>query len=507
MKISKRLIVSNTLGSALVSVAAQIISFFIIPLFIDGLGTELYGIWVISNVIIGYANVFDFGFSDGLQKYVAEARVNKDDKQLSQVVVSGTVALTFLGSLLGIVIFVTSSTIVNFFNISVENIGIAIMLLKLSALFSIVLWPLRITHVILKAYLKVKESSFLYALRQVMQSIAMLLLLYIKLPVVEIKIYSTIVFILFSIPGITFVRKYVPQINWSLKNFRLQQVRRMSRFSLGMFFFSILAMLSTKIDSLILGRMIDMTAVSLYVIVSKPYDIIGTTSNTLMKMLMPVTFNVIPNAKQAEKERLVVLAVKYRTIILAPAAAIAIAAIPSFLNLWVGSEYVQYAIWAQMYVAIHFFMGISSLGNIARVAGAMKLINGMLTIKVIINIIVSIIATMYIGVGGVITGTVVSNILFSGILYGRFICKKIEVSYKKVFKTFILPVVTSIVFAGVLLLLSSKTILNNWFSIIGLAGISYLVLMSIVALLFMKEEKEFILNRFFRKRHNCSDEN
>lgn len=500
MKISKRSVITNTIGSTIASVFAQIVSFFIIPLFIEGLGSELYGVWVVSNIIIGYANVLDFGFSDGLQKYVAEARVNKDDKQLSQVVVSGTLALAFVGTVLGIVIFITSPIIVNFFTISEENIGTAIMLLKISALFSIVLWPLRISNVVLKAYMKVKESSFLFALRQSMQSVAMLVLLLTKMPVVDIKIYSTLVFIVFSIPGVVLVRKYVPEINWSIKNFRTQQVRRMSKFSLGMFMFSLLVMLSTKIGSLIVGRMVSMAAVSLLVIVGKPYEIIKTTTSTLMKTLLPVTYNVIPNAKRKERERLVVLAVKYRTLILAPLAAVTIAAIPSFLNLWVGSEYLQYAKWTQLYVAIHFFMGIASLGNVARVAGAMKISNTMLTINVVINIIVSIIATYYVGFGGVILGTVTANILFGEILFGRFICKKIDISYKKVFKTFILPVIVSMIFAGSLLILSSQTIINNWFSLLGLAGLSYMILMTIIFFLFMQEEKEFLFNKFIKRK-------
>ena len=132
--------------------------------------------------------------------------------------------------------------------------------------------------------------------------------------------------------------------------------------------------------------------------------------------------------------------------------------------LCVGEEYIKYAIWAQLYIGIHFFMGMASLGNVARVAGAMRLVNGMLTVKVMINVIISIIATKIIGIGGVILGTFISNILFGEILFGKFICNKIDVDYKVVLKTFTQPVLVSLAF--MIIMLYVNVVFHTWLTLL-----------------------------------------
>ena len=237
-----------------------------------------------------------------MQKYVAEARVKEDNKELSQVVISGLVLLLSLGLILGAFIYLSADSIVSFFKVSAEHKSTAVMILRISALFSIILWPLRISDVVLNAAMKIKEESIVNAIRQITQSIVMLTLIYFQLSVVTIKLVTTVIFTVLSVPGIILVIKYFPEIDWSLKNFQIKQIKRMSGFSLGMFHISVLVMLSTRIDSLILGQMVGMTAVAIYAIISKPYEIINTVSNMLMRTLMPITFNVIPKASQKKEK-------------------------------------------------------------------------------------------------------------------------------------------------------------------------------------------------------------
>jgi O-antigen/teichoic acid export membrane protein len=464
-----------------------------VPLFITNLGTELYGIWVLSNIILGYADIFDFGFTKGLQKYVAEARVKGDKEELSQVVVTGLALLSLMGLLIGGIIFIFSQPIITFFNISDEHIGIAINLLKISAVFSVIIWPLRITDVILSASMKIKEESLLNAIRYTAQSVIVLFMVYLNFPIVTIKIITMIIFTVLSLPAIIVARRAVPEVEWSLKSVRIAQIKRMSGFSFGMFHLSLLAMLSTKVDNIILGQMLGMTSVAIYAIISKPYEIIKMLSGLLMKTLMPVTYNVIPNATKEEKEDLIYSAVKYRTLIDVSLSAVTIVVLPSFINLWVGQEYMQYVIWGQLFASIHLFMGLASLGNVARAIGAMSLVNSMLTIKVLVNVIISIIMTKVMGFGGVIIGTFLSNALFGEIIFGKFISKKIGINHNRIIKAFIGPVAVGIIFIFVLLIQNYK--FSTWMSLIFGSGVLFLILITVLLFLFMGDERKLIKNK------------
>ena len=443
MQITRKLIISSTLWAAAAKGSVMLINLFVLPLFIKNLGAELYGIWILSGVVLGYAGVFDFGFTQGLQKYVAEARVKKDDQELSEVVVTGLGILSAIGISLGGIIYFSAPAIVGFFSIEAEQTGVALQLLRISALFSVVMWPLRIIDVVLNACMRIKELSLLNGFKSLMQSSIMLVMIFNASDIIQIKwVVSAVVFV-FSLYGIVLLRKYIPEITWRLSLFRLAQLIRMQRFSLGMFYISILAMLSVKVDVAIIGKMLSMEMVAVYVIISKPFDVIKQIGGILMGALMPAAYNILPGASRAEKETLICQAVRYRALILAPFSAVAIWATPSFIALWVGETYLPYAIWAQAFVSIHFFMALASLGNVARAAGAMRLVNLMITVKVFVNLVISVCLVGWLGIGGVIVGMLISNVLFGELSFGCVISRRLGVSFRSIlyvyFPVVILP--------------------------------------------------------------------
>ncbi|MEI6891615.1 MAG: oligosaccharide flippase family protein [Pontiella sp.] len=493
MQITKKLIITNTLWSAVAQVLVMGINLLVLPLFIKNLGAELFGIWVISNVVLGYLSVFDFGFTQGLQKYVAEARVKGDDKELSEVVVSGVGLLLIIGLLLGGIFWIGASSIVEFFNIQPENQRIATQLLKISALFCIVMWPLRIVDVVLNASMRIKELGFLNAFKTGAQSIVMLGMVYYAADIVSIKWVTTGLMAVCSAYGMVVVKKYVPEICWRPNYFKFQQIKRMHKFSLGMFYLAVLGMLSVRIDNLVIGKLLGMNMVAVYAIIAKPYELINRIGNMMMQTLMPATFNLLPSSTREQKEKLVCLGVKYRTLILVPMTVVSIYAIPSFLRLWVGEEYLQYAIWAQLFSAVHLFMGLASLGNIARADGAMRLVNCMLTVKVFSNVAMSILLTLRLGVGGVIMGTFISNIFFGEVLFGGWISKKMGIRFGLVLRNFFPVLIVGVI--CLLPLLFIKYSANSWLSLMMFSSIFYLVLVAVIIVMFLREQVLKLLYR------------
>ena len=479
---------SNTFWSVVFNWVAQIGGMIGVPLFIRNIGEELYGIWVITYVIMGYSNIFDFGFTQGLQKYVAEARINKDKIQLSEVVVSGLGLLCVVGVVTGTAIMFSAGAIVRFFKMIPEHEFVATQLLQITGFLSIFTWPLRITEVILNAAFRLKELAFVNAIRQVVHSIVLVAFVYLGVPIIPLKWFTSIAYLLLFIPAVFLVSKYVPEIDWNLKHFRLWQIRRMSKFSFGIFYLSCLSMLSVRIDNLVLGRIVGMSAVAIYSILSKPFETIRQISSMSMQSLLPVSFNVLPKASVAEREALMINAVKYRTLILAPITAVAIALVPKFTSLWVGDKYAEYAVWGQVFLSVHFFMGLSSMGAVARVGGAMQLSNTMLTVKVLTNVVFSIILTHKIGLGGVILGTIISNVVFGELMFGRFICKKMEVNWIRLLKNYSYPTVTCILFMCCFLALNVGHYIHSWLQLFMAAVVLYGMVIGLVAALFLREE-------------------
>jgi O-antigen/teichoic acid export membrane protein len=431
MQITKKLIISNTLWSAVAQVLVMGINLLVLPLFIKNLGAELFGIWVISNVVLGYLNVFDFGFTQGLQKYVAEARVKGDLKELSVVVVSGVGLLLFIGLLLGGACFLSAQSIVVFFKIQPENQLVAVRLLQISALFCVIMWPLRIVNVVLNASMRIKELNLLNLVTNGGQSIIMLVLVLAASDIITIKWITAGFLAAGSAFGLVLVNQYVPEISWHPFHFKFGQIRRMHRFSLGMFFASLLGMLSVQIDTLIIGRLMSMNAVTAYTVASRVFLLLTRITSLLITALMPSVYNLNAVDDKRRIKLLLFEMVRARTCVTVTMVPAAIVLLPAFISLWFGPDYAGYAGWAQAFCLIPLFTCLGVANIVARTCGYVKQVNIIFSVQIMVNLAISILTIPALGIGGAIMGTIVATSVFGGFVFFPYYCRLIEVGFRR----------------------------------------------------------------------------
>ena len=106
--------VYNLLGRVLPLGAAAIC----IPLIIDGLGIERFGILILVWLIVGYFGIFDLGIGRATTKYVAEARSHNDLDNLPSLVWTSIGMLFCFGVIGGgLLFFLVNPLVENIFNI------------------------------------------------------------------------------------------------------------------------------------------------------------------------------------------------------------------------------------------------------------------------------------------------------------------------------------------------------------------------------------------------------
>lgn len=500
MQITKKLIITNTLWSASAQVLVMGINLLVLPLFIKNLGAELYGIWVLSGVVLGYLNVFDFGFTQGLQKYAAEARVEGDQRQLSEVVVSGTCLLFFIGLLLGALFWFSADAVVGFFDIQPENQQVASSLLKISALFCVVMWPLRIVDVVLNASMRIKELSFLNAFKTGVQSLVMLGMVWVAADVVLIKWVSAGLIAACSSFGLVLVKKYVPEIRWNFINFQVRQLKRMHKFSLGMFYITVIGLLATQIDSLIIGKMLGMTAVAAYAVAFKLFQLIQRIAGMLMVAIMPTTFNLNASADYRRIQKLVDTTSRYRLLLTVPMAYIAILIAPDFIRLWVGESFVEHAIWAQVMCSANLFIGLGVANTVSRAMGHVKETNFIYSIQLVLNVCISIILVPYFGIGGPILGSVIAVILVGDFTMFPLFCRIMGIGWKPTYFMAMRILFVGFGLYGVGLLLRSFFDFSGLLELAIYSGLMASIFVLAFGLLFLKSESAQVFGYI---RHRC----
>lgn len=107
----------NTLLNVIGNVVPLLFGAVTVPLLIDKLGVEKFGVLTILWTIIGYFSLFDFGVGRAITQQVASSLLNKNEKEIPAVIKSGlefNIATGILGMIiLGCISYFLSYSILN----------------------------------------------------------------------------------------------------------------------------------------------------------------------------------------------------------------------------------------------------------------------------------------------------------------------------------------------------------------------------------------------------------
>ena len=79
-----------------------VVTFFMTPILVDGLGDDRYGIWVFVESIIQYLALLDLGITAAVVKYVAKFNATQDKEEVNRVYSSSIAIFSALGLLVGL---------------------------------------------------------------------------------------------------------------------------------------------------------------------------------------------------------------------------------------------------------------------------------------------------------------------------------------------------------------------------------------------------------------------
>jgi len=104
-----KIIKTNTFKNYIFKLSLMLVNFIAVPITINYLGVEKYGLWSIILSVISWMNISDFGIGNGLRNRIAEGMANKKFNKVKEYISSAYYSL----SIISIIILVLSSLIIS----------------------------------------------------------------------------------------------------------------------------------------------------------------------------------------------------------------------------------------------------------------------------------------------------------------------------------------------------------------------------------------------------------
>lgn len=454
------------------------LSFVTLPVLVGQLGSEAFGLILLSYSVMGYFGLFSLGIPGGVAKFVAQHHALQEFEELDSVIATSILAFLVLGIVVagGVVTFIGLNGL-QLFNIPTERMDQASCIVLIAAAFAAITWPGGVIANVLEGFQQYQPLNFVRGTFQVVGSLTAIAfaMMHLGIEWVFVAMNSGE---LFSVVGYFLLLKwFYPNWRFRLTDCQWFTFRRIFGLSVWLLVGQLAVLLTYQTDYLIIASTLPIAMLTVYQVVMQPFKIVQQCAGMLCSAIMPAVSraNATDDGRETIK-RFLFRGMRLHNNLVMPMAAIAGILSEPFIRLWMGEEFVKHA-WIAS-VACYFQVVWQSLGMLGSIASGVGRFRAMAIIGLaaaIVNAGISLILVQYMGVAGVVLGTVLAGALSVALMY-MFVLPAfipsiwqffVSVPMRPLVITSVFAISISVSWGGTLALIDSWGLLIVWAVIIS----------------------------------------
>jgi len=450
----KRLLVnifSNWTNLALMIV----ISFYVSPILVHRLGNEQYGIWTIIVSITGYFTLLDFGVNNAIvrfiSKYVAQKEPEKANEMYNTALVFfGRIGLMVLAlTLIGGWLFTRWHTLNG---ASASYLYIVFALAGLDVAGHLVFGVFSATLVGLQEFFTMNIVSMSLTILKNLTLVLLVFSGYKLLTVAAIQLtfnlFKHLWHYLILHKNYQFFR--IDSTLWTSATFRT-----IVSYSVYSFIIAIAGRVIFLTDSVVIGAVVNVGAVTFYAIPASLLDYLGRIVGAITSALVPVISSQ-EAVGELEKNRALYLTVtKYLLLLILPIIFVLFTVGHDFITLWMGAEYGMNGKWTLRILLIGYGFSFCQWIAYSILLGISKhvFLAYMMTAEAAANLGISIVLGAIYGIEGVALGTTIPLLLANLLVLPIYMCRVLSINVGAYYaQSFFWPVLLLAASSGLYLL-------------------------------------------------------
>ena len=273
-----RLVKVNILTGALIRCLSIIASFILVPLTINYISSELYGIWLTLSSVIQWIGFFDIGFGNGLRNRLGESLALGKYKK-GRIIVSTTYALlTMIFFSLGFILFFAAESVnwSSFLNVSQEYNTILVTVAQILIISVSIQMVLKLVQNVIQAYQLTALASLIEAVGNILTLLFVYLLTIFLAPELTniALVFCIVPIVTFLMASLMLYSSKFKNVSPTIKYVRLKYAKDI--FNLGSEFFivQIAALVLYQMINILISRLCGPEDVTCYNIAYKYFSVL-----------------------------------------------------------------------------------------------------------------------------------------------------------------------------------------------------------------------------------------
>jgi O-antigen/teichoic acid export membrane protein len=404
-----------------------VLGLVLLPFNVQHLGPAAYGLWALTASITWFFNVLDLGYGGALVKFIAQYRAWRDRSALNEILSTIGLVFTGIGAVCLIVTAVLAWRVDSLFNIEPQQTETARYVLLIIGTYLSVRFAFAIFGSVVYAFQR-------YYLNNVVSIAVSLTVAAVNVGVLGAGhglvalVASTTVVRLLSLGLFTWnAYRVYPGLRVRPSLFRRARLQEVTGFSVYMLILDWSAKLNYSADALVIGAMLNTTAVAMWTVGQRLAQFTQHLTNQLNDALFP---NVVDSDAAQRQDRLQAILIQGTKLSLALAAPLCLGLIvlaDPLIAAWVGPQFSESVLPAQILLTVVLVrVSTASANLILRGAGQHKLLAVTNATAAIVNVALSIALVRPLGLFGVALGTLVPITVSTAFVLFPAACRRVE---------------------------------------------------------------------------------
>ncbi len=504
----------NSIKNIIYGVLGQVIlifsKFITNKIFINMLTVEYLGVNSLFTNILSILNISELGISTAVSFSLYKELANKDEKNISAIMNFYKRAYFIVGCIILVLGLIILPFIQNFINTDtvIPYLRLIFILYLLQSIVSYWFYAYKSTILIAdqKQYIVTNRQNLLSVLTNILQIIILICF--------KSFIFYVIIGVVFNILKNLVIARKVDKEYPFLKNGKKEKVGEKQKKALykqiiGVSTYKISGTVLNSTDNIIISKFINIATTGIYSSYLLIASAISNIANTIFNAMTASIGNL--NATETkEKNEFIFKCLSFMNFWVFGFCAICLLVLYNpFITIWLGNEY-TFNIYIVILIVFNFLTdGLNQVVTIYKDAcgvcwqGKFRPI-----VSATLNLVISIILVQYIGVAGVILGTILSRFLStwwydSRLIYKNVFEKNVVCYYKKYLKNLLIIILCGLICYK----LSTIIVLNNEIFNFIVDCIICIIIPNILFYIFFKNTEEFkylsnIVKDFVQKKLN-----
>jgi len=411
-----RKVIANSIYNNISYFWHLLVSILLTAFIIHKLGIELFGIWILLEVVITFLSLLDFsGIGGAFVKYISEYHAKKEYENCNRVINLGWAYYTFFWLLVACLVLIFKKPLLGLFSFPQDSYDSISFVFVGILLISFIRGSFAVFRSVLLGLQRMDITNSISILASFVNAVGIIIFLSLGFGLKGLVISGLMSAFITSILQTIFATKIFPQMKFRPFSFDKHIFKKTFSYGVNIRIASIAEVINTHVDKILLGFFLNASLVGSYELGAKIAKVARIFPEQLLPAILPASSELNALDDKANLQKLYFRGSKYLSLLAFPIVFFIISNAYLFLIFWLGETGFQQSALALQILSIGYtFILLVSMGRlIARGMGIPKYEMRSSVFMAVLNISLSAILIIKLGFIGALLGTTISGILGS----------------------------------------------------------------------------------------------